>query len=257
MIRSRAADAPRWNGVPLEAVLLDLDGTLVDSAADVASVLNLTLAEFDFASIDPADVRQMIGGGAQVLMERALRHLRREAGPVLLQSLIVRFLSHYDTLVRYDASKTCRYEGVSEGLSGLQSMGLKLAVVTNKHQRIATQLLQRMHLAGWIDVVIGRDNCERGKPDPQPLLLACQALYVEPGRTLMVGDSQNDVSAARAAGIPVVCVPYGYNEGGEPRALPCDAYVETLADLPGLLRRGGGRPARVASVFPHSTQPKA
>ena len=87
----------------------------------------------------------------------------------------------------------------------------------------------------WVGVVVGGDTCERRKPDPQPLLFACQALGLSPSQVLMVGDSINDVTAARAAGIPVVCVPYGYNEGRDPRSLACDAMIETLADLPGLL----------------------
>jgi len=84
-------------------------------------------------------------------------------------------------------------------------------------------------------VLIGGDTCERRKPDPQPLQLACESLRVETTRALMVGDSINDVLAARAAGLPVVCVPYGYNEGTDPRQLPCDAFIETLAELPELL----------------------
>jgi len=84
-------------------------------------------------------------------------------------------------------------------------------------------------------VVVGGDSCERRKPDPQPLQFACAALRIEPSDALMVGDSVNDVLAARAARLPVVCVPYGYNEGGDPRELPCDAFIETVAELPALL----------------------
>jgi phosphoglycolate phosphatase len=84
-------------------------------------------------------------------------------------------------------------------------------------------------------VVVGGDSCARRKPDPQPLYFACDALRVDPVQALMVGDSMTDVLAARAAGLPVVCVPYGYNEGGDPRTLACDAFIETLADLPALL----------------------
>jgi phosphoglycolate phosphatase len=85
-------------------------------------------------------------------------------------------------------------------------------------------------------MVVGGDSCERRKPDPQPLHFACDAMRVESAEALMVGDSLTDVLAARAAGIPVVCVPYGYNEGRDPRSLPCDAFIETLADLPALIQ---------------------
>jgi phosphoglycolate phosphatase len=86
-----------------------------------------------------------------------------------------------------------------------------------------------------VDLVVGGDTCERRKPDPQPLLFACSSLQIAPDAALMVGDSVNDVKAARAATIPVVCVPYGYNEGNDPRSLDCDALLDTLADLPPLL----------------------
>jgi phosphoglycolate phosphatase len=236
MIRLRSASAARWNGVPLEAVLFDLDGTLLDSAGDVCGALNRTLRDFDLDEVELHHVRGMIGGGAQVLVDRALRHLGRDARAVESQVLTNRFLSHYDALVRYDNSDTHVYPGVVDGLRELHGQGLRLAVVTNKHQGTATRLLHRMKLAGWIEAVIGRDNCERGKPDPQPLQLACATLHVEPHHALMVGDSANDISAARAAGIPVVCVPYGYTEGQDPRMLACDAHVKSLADLPALLR---------------------
>src|SRR5208283_2001181 len=102
--------------------------------------------------------------------------------------------------------------------------------------RFANGLLNRLGLRGWVNVVIGGDTCERRKPDPQPLLYACESLGVAPAQSLMVGDSQNDVKAARAAQIPIICVPYGYNEGQDPRLLECDAMIETLADLPALLQ---------------------
>jgi phosphoglycolate phosphatase len=113
--------------------------------------------------------------------------------------------------------------------------GLSVAVVTNKQERFAKALLHRLGLAGWVHLVVGGDTCERRKPDPQPLLFACSTLGIAPAETLMVGDSVNDVKAARAASIPVVCVPYGYNEGNDPRSLECDLLIGTLADLPPLL----------------------
>jgi phosphoglycolate phosphatase len=125
-------------------------------------------------------------------------------------------------------------------LRTLHEAGLRIAVVSNKHERFATGLLKALVLSDWVDYVVGGDSCPRRKPDPAPLLFACQRLGRAPARTIMVGDSINDVQAARGAGIPVICVPYGYNEGEDPRLLPCDAFVESLADLPGLLT--GGKP---------------
>jgi phosphoglycolate phosphatase len=125
----------------------------------------------------------------------------------------------------------------------LHGAGLRTAVVTNKQERFANGLLRRLHLRQWIDLVVGGDSCERRKPDPQPLLFACERLQAPPSRTLMVGDSINDVKAARAARIPVICVPYGYNEGNDPRDLPCDALIEGLSQLPPLLLEGEDTPA--------------
>lgn len=246
MIRLRDPDHARWRGEPLEAVFLDLDGTLVDSAEDVAAALNRTLGEFDLAEVPLEAVRGMIGGGAQVLVDRALAHLGSAHLPGLRKLLAERFLRNYDWLLRYDGSRTSVYGGVAEGLQELHGMGLRLAVITNKHQGIATRLLHRLKLGAWIDLVIGLDSCERGKPDPQPLQIACQSLHLVPAQALMVGDSANDVGAARAAGMGVVCVPYGYTEGRDPRTLGCDACIGTLAELPALLR---GQPPVSSSSF--------
>jgi phosphoglycolate phosphatase len=112
------------------------------------------------------------------------------------------------------------------------------AAVTNKQQRFAVALLRSLGLIDWVDVVVGGDTCERRKPDPQPLLHACSALQLPPSAAIMVGDSINDVQAARAAGIPILCVPHGYNEGQDPRSLPCDALIEELGELPQVLLPG-------------------
>jgi phosphoglycolate phosphatase len=108
-------------------------------------------------------------------------------------------------------------------------------VVTNKHERFARGLLERLSLSTLLDCVVGGDSFERRKPDPGPLLFACEQLSVPSSQALMVGDSTNDVQAALGAQIPIICVPYGYNEGQDPRQLPCDAFIESLADLPGLI----------------------
>ncbi len=108
-------------------------------------------------------------------------------------------------------------------------------MVTNKPSRAARDLLKRRGLARWIQAVVGGDGDLPRKPHPQPLLRACQELGVAPAAALMVGDSLVDVQAARAAGLAIVCVPYGYNEGNDPRTLPCDAFIESVAELPALI----------------------
>ena len=229
-----------WRGRPLEAVLFDLDGTLLDTAADIAEALNRALAERGWPPIAPSQVRRMIGRGSPMLIERAAACQSRVLDEAGKAAMLERFFHHYGYLEESGEFKAEPYVGAAECLRALHAAGLRIAVVTNKHERFATGLLKALALSDWVDCVVGGDSCPRRKPDPAPLLFACAQLGADPARALMVGDSTNDVQAARAASIPVICVPYGYNEGEDPRLLPCDAFVESLADLPGLLR--GGKP---------------
>jgi phosphoglycolate phosphatase len=229
--------AARWHEQPLDAVLFDLDGTLLDTVADIALALNRAFAEQGWPPLAEAEVRRMIGRGAPTLVARAAAAQRRTLAADAHAALVERFFAHYGALQDDESFSARPYPGAEHALRELRAAGLRLAVVTNKQQRFATGLLQRLGLSGWVDLVVGGDSCERRKPDPQPLLFACEALHAAPERALMVGDSVNDVQAARAAGIAVVCVPHGYNEGQDPRSLACDAIVETLDELPALLLR--------------------
>jgi phosphoglycolate phosphatase len=228
-------DVPHWRGEELRAVLFDLDGTLMDTADDITVILNRALAEQHLGSLPPNQVRELIGRGIPTLIARAVERLGRVTDAASQAALLERFYFHHDWLYRLDERRASLYPDVAEVLERLHGLGLKLAVVTNKKRDFAVDLLARSGLSAWIHVVVGGDSCARGKPDPQPLHFACDAVHVDPSRALMVGDSLTDVLAARAAGMPVVCVPYGYNEGRDPHTLPCDAFIDTLADLPGLL----------------------
>lgn len=228
-------DTASWRGRPLRGVLFDLDGTLLDTAADIALALNRALAERGVAPLPVADVAHMIGRGAPILIERAAKVrgiVIDEAGRA---EILERFFHHYGDLEHTDESAAEPYPGAREALQTLGEAGLGIAVVTNKQFRFATGLLERLDLMRWVATVVGGDTCPRRKPDPQPLLFACQRLMLAPTEALMVGDSVNDVRAARGAAIPVVCVPYGYNEGQDPSTLDCDALVPSLAALPDLI----------------------
>jgi phosphoglycolate phosphatase len=225
-----------WRGQALSGLLFDLDGTLLDTAADIARALNRTLADYELAPLPVLEVSRMIGRGSPMLIERAAAARGLPANDAAKAAMLERFLHHSDELHEGEESAASPYAAVGETLRTFHEGGLKIAVVTNKHYRFASGLLERLNLSQWVDVLVGGDTCERRKPDPEPLLYACRTLGVPPSEVLMVGDSINDVRAARAAGIPVICVPYGYNEGQDPRALPCDAIIETLAELPALLR---------------------
>jgi phosphoglycolate phosphatase len=231
----RTASTAAWRGRTLRGVLFDLDGTLLDTAADIARALNRTFGERSWEPLPVSDVVRMVGRGSPILIERAAASRGHTLDAAGQDALVERFFHHYGALEESNESDARPYPGVAEALRVVHGAGLRVAVVTNKQQRFANSLLARLDLERWVDVVVGGDTCERRKPDPQPLLFACESLAIAPSQALMVGDSVNDVSAARAAGIPVVCVPYGYNEGQDARSLACDALIDSLADLPALL----------------------
>lgn len=232
---SRRETPAAWRGKPLRGVLFDLDGTLLDTAADISRALNAAFAERAWQPLAPGEVSRMIGRGSPMLIERAAASLGQPLTDGDKALLLERFFHHYEVQEESNESDAAPYAGGPETLRTLHDAGLRVAVVTNKQHRFAKALLERFELMQSIDLLVGGDTCERRKPDPQPLLFACELLGFAPSAALMVGDSINDVTAARAALIPVVCVPYGYNEGRDPRSLACDAMLDTLADLPALL----------------------
>ena len=229
-----------WQGRPIEAVLFDLDGTLLDTARDIAVSLNRATAERGWGRIDEEAVRGMIGRGAPILIERAAAALHQPLDGQAHGEILERFFFHYGELEERGEFEAAPYPGVREALRAVHAARLRTGIVTNKQQRFATGLIERLGLAGYIDLVVGGDRCERRKPDPQPLLYAYEQLKVAPARALMVGDSINDVEAARGATMPVICVTYGYNEGQDPRSLPCDALIDSLVDLLPLLSLEAG-----------------
>jgi phosphoglycolate phosphatase len=226
---------PAWAGV--RAVLFDLDGTLLETAADIARALNRALAEQNLPTLARSEVSELIGRGVPTLIERVLERFGAAGSAADARQLLDRFQHHYAHIHERGEIRSRVYPGVARGLAELHALGLRLAVVTNKPRILAVELLTRLSLAQWIELVVGGDSGLPRKPHPQPLLAACEQLGVPAARSLMVGDSHIDVLAARAAGLAaVVCVPYGYNEGADPRALPCDRLLESIGDLPALLR---------------------
>ena len=225
---------PRMLASPA-AILFDLDGTLLDTAGDIALALSRAFADHGHQAPPPEAVRQMIGKGAPVLVERAVAAQGLNLDAAGQAALLDRFFHHYGRLQDLDECAAEPYPGAREALAALHAAGVPLAVVTNKYHRFALGLLQRLDLTRYLRVVVGGDTCERRKPDPMPLHHACAQLGVASAAAWMVGDSANDLEAARAAGMQVVLVPYGYTEGQDPRSWPCDHLVQSLAELPGLL----------------------
>lgn len=207
---------------PVRAVMVDLDGTLLDTAEDLAAAANAMLAEYGRAPLELAAVRSYIGRGIANLVRRCFGDA---ASAELPADAVDCFRRHY----RITNGRQARiYPGVVEGLRAMHGLGLPLACVTNKASDFALPLLETTGLARWFALKVCGDTLAKIKPDPLPLLHICERFGVAPGEALLIGDSLNDVRAARAAGCPVVCVPYGYNEGAAVRAQDCDAIVPSL-----------------------------
>lgn len=218
----------------LQAAIIDLDGTLVDTLGDFAEALNRTLNDLKLPPIGRAQIERMIGKGSENLLLSAMAHLGEPDPTERLPEAWSAYQRHYlDVNGRFSQV----FDGAVEGLQALRDAGLPLACLTNKPLAFAQTLLRDKGLAGFFGHVFGGDSFERKKPDPLPLLKTCEALGTAPAHTLMVGDSQNDGLAARAAGCPVVLVTYGYNHGDPIAEAPHDALVDSLTQLgqwPGL-----------------------
>ena len=219
--------------LPVKAVMIDLDGTMLDTVADLAVAVNLMLAELGRAPLAEGQVRNFVGKGIANLVGRALtRAMSAEPDAALFERALPLYLDCYE---RVNGKYTTMYAGVREGLDALRQAGFPLACVTNKSERFTLPLLKQMRLAEYFTVVVAGDTLPKKKPDPLPLTHACARLAIAPRDMLMIGDSLNDAIAARAAGCPVFCVPYGYNEGMAVRDLDVDAIVETLLEATTLI----------------------
>lgn len=216
----------------IEAVLIDLDGTLVDSAPDIVEASNRMLVELGAPALSAAVVASFIGNGVPMLVQRLLH-----ASPGLRCSddaaARALFYRHYqETNGRFSRL----FPGVQAGLDALQQAGYRMACVTNKPIAYTTPLLQAFGLEHYLQVVVGGDSIAQMKPDPAPLLHACALLGVAPAQAVMVGDSHVDVAAARAAGMPSFILRYGYPGPGGVAALAADVFIDSLTELPALLR---------------------
>ncbi len=217
----------------IRAALVDLDGTLLDTAPDLASAANAMLDELGMQRLDPGQVRDFIGKGIRALVRRCLASAGGQSpNDSLYESALELFAQHYE---RLNGSSSTPYPGVEEGLAAMKSRGLRLACVTNKASRYTDPLLASSRLAGYFDQVVTSDRAGRRKPDPEPFLFACRALGVSPPEAAVIGDSANDAEGGRAAGCRVLLVPYGYREGQDVRSIECDGIVASLIDAANLL----------------------
>lgn len=212
---------------PIAAVLIDLDGTLLHTAPDIAVAVNEVLRACGHAPVDESVVTGYVGQGVDVLLHRALSGDRD--GRVDERELLKARVLFGPAYAAVNGRHATLYPGVLEGLAALQAQGLRLACVTNKPQLAAAELLQRFDLERWFAALVGGDTLAQRKPDPQPLWHASTLLGVGVDGCVVLGDSANDAGAARNAGMPVVLVDYGYTEGLPIGSIECDAVVSSIA----------------------------
>ena len=213
----------------IRLVLFDLDGTLVDSVGDLAWCGNEMLRRLDMPTHDPTAARNWVGNGLDRFVKRVLTgDMEAEPDPALHQRGKQIFSELY---AAHAADHSEVYPGVVECLQRLARLELKIACVTNKPEPFTSQLIEAMGLAGFFELVVAGDTTPRKKPDPMPLHHAADHFGLDYKNCLMVGDSSNDVKAARAAGFAIVCVPYGYNHGNDIRDSGPDLVVENLLEL--------------------------
>ena len=214
-------------------ILIDVDGTLVDSVPDLAYCVDEMMQQLGREPWGEDAVRDWVGNGVERLVRRALTGtLDGEPGDEEFERAYPLFLELY---AQNTSQRSTLYPGVREGLDYMQSQGYRLGCVTNKAAQFTIPLLKDLGIFDRFGIVVSGDMLPVKKPDPQPLLHAAAHFDVGPEDSLMLGDSKSDVTAARAAGFQIVCMSYGYNHGEDIRNYSPDAVIDSMAELSGLL----------------------
>ncbi len=215
----------------INTFFFDLDGTLVDSVPDLAKALNLTLIDYQRPTYDENTVRHWVGNGARVLVERGLSgntNAKSDYTPSEIDAALEKFLFYYRTL---DTKDTVLYDGVSATLNSLKNRGYKLALITNKPSEFIEPILSSFSLSHLFSLTIGGDSLPEKKPSARPLLYACETLGVSPSQCVMVGDSKNDIQAAKSANIKSIGLTYGYNYGESIAAYQPDWVFSSFSEI--------------------------
>ncbi|HEY3487977.1 MAG TPA: phosphoglycolate phosphatase [Gammaproteobacteria bacterium] len=216
------------NEIP-KLIAMDLDGTLVHSAPDVARSIDTMLADFGLEPAGLERVQRYMGEGVERLIKRALTGDMQQEPPMpLYLQALNRFMSLY---AEFNGRHSKVYPGVHQALTVFRNAGIPLCGITNKKRCFAEPLLRRMQLDGFFEFWVCGDDLERKKPDPKPLLYAMHRLRVSAAAVWMVGDSVTDVMTARAAGVKVLAVSYGYNQGRDIREAGPDIVVDSLLQI--------------------------
>ncbi|MBV2120811.1 MAG: phosphoglycolate phosphatase [Candidatus Thiodiazotropha sp. 'RUGA'] len=216
-----------------EMILIDVDGTLVDSVPDLAYCVDEMMKQLGRPVYGEAKVRDWVGNGVERLVRRALiGQLNGEPDEADFEKAYPIFLELY---AENTSLRSALYPGIREGLDYLKGQGYRLGCVTNKAAQFTLPLLKDLGVHDDFEIIIAGDTLPKKKPDPMPLLHAAENLGVEPSAALMVGDSQSDVKAARAASFQIVCMSYGYNHGEDIRNYNPDAVIDSLTEIQGIL----------------------
>lgn len=213
-----------------KAIFFDLDGTLINSAPDLAASINSMLDGYNLPNVTLKQVSAWIGNGAPKLVERALTYLENTTS-VALPAHSQALQAFFNAYIQEQGKHSVVYDGVIDTLTQLQKQGVDMAVITNKPKQFTPSVLKEHGLDVFFSLVLSGDSLSEHKPHPLPLQHALQFFNVTSGEVVMVGDSSSDILAAQAAGVASVCVTYGYNHGNNPYDLPANAHIDCFSAL--------------------------
>ena len=218
----------------VSAIVIDLDGTLLHTAPELAEAANRMLRDMGRPPVSQDLLKSYIGNGIHWLVKRALTgDMHAEPETALFDLALPIYEKHYTALLLQSKP----FDGVIEGLDAMKAAGFRLGCITNKVARYTEPLLKGIGLAKYFDIVLSGDTLPEKKPHPMPLLHAAKFFGVSIEQLLLVGDSLSDAQAARAAGCPIICVPYGYNHGEPVETLNVDAVIPDLTSVEFLINR--------------------
>lgn len=225
------------------SVIIDLDGTLIDTSGDFHAAIVPMLTELNLAPLDIETILRLVGKGTENLVRGVLSlYWSEEQVNNHFDQALATYKHYYKVMNGRNAEV---YPGVMEGLESMKSQNLLLSCVTNKPIAFAEPLLESKGLRQYFDFVFGGDSFTKSKPNPEPILGACAAMQTSPAETLVIGDSSNDALSARAAGCTIWVLPYGYNHGQDVQSIDADGIVQTLHEAAIRLAHG---------VKPHSNK---
>ena len=214
-------------------VLIDVDGTLVDSVPDLAYCVDEMMKQLGRPVYGEDKVRNWVGNGVERLTRRALiGQLDGEPDDALFEKAYPIFLDLYDKNV---CERSCLYDGVREAMDFLKTQDVKIGCVTNKNAQFTLPILEKLGVKDDFEIIICGDTLDKKKPDPLPLLHAAEKMGATPEQSLMLGDSMSDVKAARAAGFDIICMSYGYNHGEDIRDYNPDAVVDSMDEIKNII----------------------